>query len=246
MDRVWRTPFRFLPPSARAVKDGGAALWYVGAHDSASFLSSGDISLHDVDVHLFEPLWDFFSELLLKAEEQERVHAHYFGIGSGTAPLNFTLASMQTTASNYLEFSKGSLYIYGYEERKTRRNHTRPALVRDAAKTLRILHPTAANLARGVFPALDLLFMACMGCEYAVVESLANAELLAQVGVVFFFSFMVLSDEEIERVMVWEGVLDVASALRLASDRYCALHRLLRRNHARDFGAPWGMERWTP
>ena len=56
---------------------------------------------------------------------------------------------------------------------------------------------------------------------------------------------MVLSDEEIERVMVWEGVLDVASALQLASDRYCALHRLLRRHHARDFGAPWGMERWT-
>ena len=77
------------------------------------------------------------------------------------------------------------------------RNVSRPVLVKGVAEVFHELHPTASNFRDGVFPALDVLYLGCGGCEYPVIAGLDESGLLAHVGVLHILTFMVVDDTEL-------------------------------------------------
>ncbi len=157
-------------------------------------------------------------KLLMASNTSKLYHAYAYGLSDRSTFIE--MAENSTAEGQSLSLIR---------EQKMVRSHERHKLIiRDVSEIifeLKILRQLGAHL-NTVDGELTVLHMNCEGCEYEVLERLIDTHFIKYVRYLQF------------------GTHRPISIQSTITERYCSLQKKLSNTHRREFGIPWGWERW--
>ncbi|CAJ1336519.1 unnamed protein product [Effrenium voratum] len=222
--------FRLSAPFEPPLRRNGTAL-YVGAHrlgeDGVEFQRRFGLQMH-----LFEPSPTYFKSLQRSLASWPGFTLHNYGLGSKTRVARLQLSG---TASRVVDPEE-------VVDEAVSEAVSEAALAGGPEDTEAVWIRAAAEAIPEVLGSeeVELLHVNCEGCEYDVVQGLAQAQQLPRIAQIqvatHLLEFRGPSSDFQEAV---------ALSLQVSTQRYCEMHRLLARTHRRVWGLPWVWERWT-
>lgn len=237
------------------LKRSGGIFFDVGSWKNAQFVRQHLLQWRPQHVHFFEPWQPSYSKLVATWRKRyQNVTFHNYGLGAKTA---FSLpffddgiyeksvsSSNVMSAYHQLNFVDGLPYLEAAKARhRPNPEHTAPPQVVSIRAVVDVWHALRVDN-------VALLSMNCEGCEFQVVQALADGGLLEKVGAVLVQGHVVLDDIEVAEA-VSTGLCDVHSgrcswnAVAPAVQRYCALSDALARTHRKVLGLPFqSFELW--
>ncbi|CAF1496499.1 unnamed protein product [Didymodactylos carnosus] len=171
-------------------------------------------------VWFLEPIPAFFNSLIHShriAHELGKQRGFAYNIGLSKANANLDISSRDLSDDQ-------GLTLIGKTSQKNSTNKNQ-LVIRDISEILFEYNFLSRELPNpGEF---DLLHMNCEGCEYDVLERLIETNLIRYIRIIQFGSHR-------------------PKAIRATIDqRYCCIQQQLTYTHEKQFGIPWGWERWN-
>jgi FkbM family methyltransferase len=178
-------------------------------------------------IWFFEPVPVFYEQFvhspgwkrLMGSIASRLYHAYAYGLSNRSAFIDIAENSI----------AEGQSFSLIRKQKMIRSHERHKLIIRDVSEIifeLKILKQVGVH-SNTVDGELTLLHMNCEGCEYDVLERLIDTDLIEYVHYLQFGTHRPIS---IQSTIV---------------ERYCALQKKLNETHKRDFGIPWGWERWT-
>lgn len=228
--------------------------WYVGAHKDAT-----NLRVDAGEVHFFEPVPDFFGQVMDNFANRSLgatgfqpgdilhdFHFHNFGLGRAHRMSSVPVAAMQTSHLHVLEFLTDTIKDHSVHHESAPRNESSSFVIKSVRDVFFELFTSRYRFEIGEFPAVDVLHLNCMGCEYEIIHSLHNANLLRHIGVIQFLSVTALDDFELDDCILSADSGIVPSLMSEKTTRkFCQMEELLRQTHNLDWGLPWFQQRWS-
>jgi hypothetical protein len=179
-------------------------------------------------IWFLEPVPDFYEQFvhssgwkrLMVSNASRLYHAYAYGLSSRSAFID--MAENSVTEGQSFSLIREQKLVSLHERHKL-------IIIRDISEIifeLKILKQLDIHL-NTVDGELTLLHMNCEGCEYEVLERLIDTRFIKYIHYLQF------------------GTHRPISIQSTIAERYCALQKKLSKTHKRDFGIPWGWERWT-
>jgi len=215
-DDIWMTPFNM---------NNESTILYVGGYEDAN---SADIlyEIYQSNIIIFEPVSSFYQSLLWnkKHAEKNKEKAKKFniinkGLGKTNKKLIINKSNILADGTSFVKQN-----LFSCNENTTADSSDCIYIdIKDTSETLKSLKLDKLN-------DIKLLHMNCEGCEFEVLESLIEHDMLINIpSIVFDSHYADYIEDEIDYELI---------------ERYCKIHYELSKFYKPIYGIPFSKERW--
>jgi hypothetical protein len=178
-------------------------------------------------IWFLEPVLSFYEQFIHSSSWKSLVNSNASGLYNAY-PYGLANRSAFIDVAES-RFSEGQSFSIIRKQQMVSSHERHKLVIQDVSEILlelKILKQVDSNL-NAVNGELTLMHMNCEGCEYEVLERLIDTHLIKHVRYLQFGT---------------HRPLPIQSTI---AERYCSLQEKLSNTHMREFGIPWGWERWV-